>query len=108
MIRHMAENTSTMRCEWRIRRQGTINEVRVFLMADAVLAAKAKQKSPDGYYNIEGMLKGALARKGNLLLCGTCTDARGIDQSELMEGAKRSTRDELAAKTSPADKVIVL
>src|SRR5262249_24084830 len=58
------------------------NEAMVVLMADAVLAAKARQKTPDGFYNVEGMLKRALAGKGRGLLCGTCIDARGIDQSE--------------------------
>ncbi len=28
-------------------------EVTVFLMADSVVAAKAGQKTPDGYYNVE-------------------------------------------------------
>jgi uncharacterized protein involved in oxidation of intracellular sulfur len=51
-------------------------EVTVFLMGDAVLAAKGKQKTPDGYYNVERMLKGVLARKGPVLQCGTCMDAR--------------------------------
>ena len=30
-------------------------QLTVFLMADAVLAAKAQQKTPDGYYNVERM-----------------------------------------------------
>jgi uncharacterized protein involved in oxidation of intracellular sulfur len=47
--------------------------VTVFLMADAVTAAKAGQKTPDGYYNIERMLTRVLARNGTILLCGTCT-----------------------------------
>lgn len=34
--------------------------VAVFLMADAVIAAKADQKTPDGYYNVERMLKRVL------------------------------------------------
>jgi uncharacterized protein involved in oxidation of intracellular sulfur len=34
-------------------------------------------------------------------------DARGIDQSELVDGAQRSTMDELAATTTVADKVLV-
>jgi uncharacterized protein involved in oxidation of intracellular sulfur len=83
------------------------NEVTVFLMADAVLAAKADQKTPEGYYNVERMLKRVLAGKGHVLLCGTCMDARGIDEAELMEGAQRSTMDIIAAKTSAADKVLV-
>lgn len=79
----------------------------VFLMADAVLAGKAQQKTPEGYYNIERMLKRVLGSKGTVLLCGTCMDARGIGEAELMEGARRSTMDELAAATADADKVLV-
>jgi uncharacterized protein involved in oxidation of intracellular sulfur len=82
-------------------------EVTLFLMADAVLAAKAAQRTPEGFYNIERMLKRVLAAKGRVLLCGTCMDARGIADGELMEGARRSTMDELAAATVEADKVLV-
>jgi uncharacterized protein involved in oxidation of intracellular sulfur len=82
-------------------------EVAVFLMADAVVAAKAGQKTPDGYYNLERMLKRVLAANGKVLLCGTCMDARGLDDAALMAGAHRSTMDELAAATVEADKVIV-
>jgi uncharacterized protein involved in oxidation of intracellular sulfur len=82
-------------------------EVSLFLMADAVLAAKAAQKTPEGFYNIERMLKRVLAAKGRVLLCGTCMDARGLTDSEIMEGARRSTMDELAAATIEADKVLV-
>lgn len=82
-------------------------EVTVFLMADAVLAAKAGQKTPDGFYNVERMLKRVLAGNAKVLLCGTCMDARGLADAELMEGAHRSTMDELASETLAADKVLV-
>jgi uncharacterized protein involved in oxidation of intracellular sulfur len=81
--------------------------VTVFLMADSVAAAKAGQKTPDGYYNIERMLKRVLASNGEVLLCGTCMDARALDDATLMAGARRSTMDELATATLAADKVIV-
>ncbi len=81
--------------------------ITVFLMADAVLAAKAQQRTPDGYYNLERMLRRVLSSKGVVLLCGTCMDARGLSDSELMEGARRSTMDELANATIEADKVLV-
>lgn len=81
-------------------------QVTIFLMADAVLAAKAQQKTPDGYYNIERMLKRVLSSKGSVLLCGTCMDARGIGDAEIIEGARRSTMDELANATAEADKVL--
>jgi uncharacterized protein involved in oxidation of intracellular sulfur len=72
-----------------------------------VLAAKGGQRTPEGFYNIERMLKRVLAARGRVLLCGTCMDARGLADSELMEGAHRSTMDELAAATVEAGKVLV-
>jgi len=81
--------------------------ITVFLMADGVLAAKAGQKTPDGYYNVERMLRRVLVGKGEVLLCGTCMDARGLTEAEMMDGAQRSTMDALAEATVAADKVLV-
>jgi uncharacterized protein involved in oxidation of intracellular sulfur len=78
-------------------------QITVFLVADAVLAAKAGQKTPDGFYNVERMLKRIILAKGQVLLCGTCLDARGIMEAEIMVGAM----DELATATIAADKVLV-
>jgi len=82
------------------------HEVIVFLMADAVLSAKTGQKTPDGYYNTERMLRRVIS-KGKVLLCGTCMDARGLADSEILDGAERSTMDVLAQETEHADKVLV-
>ena len=82
-------------------------EIAVFLMADAVAAARKGQKTPGGYYNIERMLKRVVAGKEHVLLCGTCVDARGLTEADMMEGARRSTMNELAAATAAADKVLV-
>ena len=79
----------------------------VFLMGDAVGSAKAGQQTPNGYYNVERMLKGILGRKGEVLLCGTCMDARGITETEIVAGSRRSTLDELTEKTASAEKVLV-
>lgn len=82
-------------------------EITVVLMADAVIAARAGQKTPDGYFNVERMLKRVLIGKGRGRPCGTCMDARGIAEVELIAGARRSTMDELAAATLTADKALV-
>ncbi|MDA8382614.1 MAG: DsrE family protein [Betaproteobacteria bacterium] len=82
-------------------------EVTVFLMADAVSCARKDQKTPDGYYNIERMLKRVVTGNHALLLCGTCMDARGLSDADLIAGARRSTMDELAKATIAADKVLV-
>jgi uncharacterized protein involved in oxidation of intracellular sulfur len=81
-------------------------QVRVFLLADAVGCARAGQKLPEGYYNVELML-GKVARSGAVGLCGTCMDARGMKDEDLMAGTKRSTLKELADWTVEADKVLV-
>lgn len=82
------------------------SEVSLFLMADGVSCAKAGQKVPEGFYSIELMLN-AVARKGKVLLCGTCMDARGLKDIDVIEGAQRSTMKELAELTISADKVLV-
>ena len=81
-------------------------QVRVFLMADAVGCAKAGQKVPEGYYSIQIML-GKVLRKGEVSLCGTCMDARGMTDAECMDGAKRGTMGQPAEWTMQAGKVLV-
>jgi uncharacterized protein involved in oxidation of intracellular sulfur len=82
-------------------------EMTVFLMADAVACARKGQKTPDGYYNLERMLRRVVSAGGRVLLCGTCLDARGIAATEVIDGAARSTMDELAEATLAADRVLV-
>lgn len=40
-------------------------QVRVFLTGDGVLCARKGQKTPDGYYNLERMIK-SLAQRGQV------------------------------------------
>ncbi|MHB8394492.1 MAG: DsrE/DsrF/TusD sulfur relay family protein [Candidatus Dormibacteria bacterium] len=82
-------------------------EVSLFLMGDAVSAAKLGQQTPNGYYNVERMLTSVVRKGGAVKVCGTCMDARGLTDPELGEGAARSTMDELAELTVTADKVLV-
>jgi uncharacterized protein involved in oxidation of intracellular sulfur len=85
-------------------REGT--DVRIFLMADAVGCAMAGQVLPNGYYHLDRMLVSALHHGAEVGLCGTCMDARGIDDSEIVEGTRRSSLEELADWTLWADKVV--
>lgn len=98
---------NALRLAQALLKRDSATEVTVFLMADAVLAAKAQQKTPEGYYNIERMLKRVLSGSGAVLLCGTCMDARALNDAELVDGARRSTMDQLAKATVEADKVLV-
>lgn len=87
------------------RREG--ESVRVFLMGDAAACAKRGQVVPNGYYNLNRMLQTLTVHRAEIGVCGTCMDARGIAVEELVDGARRSTLDELAQWTTAASKVIV-
>ena len=103
----------TERCYNALRLAGTMikedarTQVTVFLMADAVNAAKIGQNTPVGCYSVEHMLKRVLAGRARVLVCGTCMDARGVSDVEIIPGARRSTEDALAAAAIEADKVLV-
>jgi uncharacterized protein involved in oxidation of intracellular sulfur len=86
------------------KRDGT--EVRVFLMGDAVGAAMANQKLPDGYYHLDRMIGSAARHGADIACCGTCMDARGITEDMLTKGTRRSTLEELADWTLWAEQVI--
>jgi uncharacterized protein involved in oxidation of intracellular sulfur len=86
------------------KREG--QEVRLFLVGDSAACAKKAQKTPQGYYNTELMVKVVAKHNAEIGVCGTCMDARGITEEELTEGAKRSTLEQLTDWTIWADKVI--
>lgn len=82
-------------------------DLTVFLLGDAVASARAGQQTPAGYYNVERMLKGVVARDGHVLLCGSCMDARGLRDGEIAAGSRRSFLEELTQATLASDKVLV-
>jgi uncharacterized protein involved in oxidation of intracellular sulfur len=81
-------------------------DVRIFLMADAVSCASAGQQTPNGYYNLERLLGSAIKHGAAVGLCGSCMDARAVKENQLVEGAHRSTLEELADWTAWADKLV--
>jgi uncharacterized protein involved in oxidation of intracellular sulfur len=84
------------------------HEVRIFLQGDAAPTAKAGQRVPEGFYNLQLMLsRVARSGEGRVGVCGTCMDARGLTEPELAPGTHRGTLDELAQWTVWADKVLV-
>jgi uncharacterized protein involved in oxidation of intracellular sulfur len=87
------------------KREG--EQVRVFLIGDAASCAKGGQKVPQGYYNIELMLGSIARRGGDIGVCGTCMDARGIADVDLAEGCRRSSMEELTDWTQTTDRVLV-
>ena len=81
--------------------------VRVFLIGDGAAAAKRGQKVPQGFYNVEVMVGSVARHGGEIGVCGTCMDARGLAESDLAEGAHRGTLAQLGEWAAWADKVLV-
>ncbi len=101
----------TERCYNALRLAGSLAKreettVRLFLMADAVGCAVAGQVLPNGYYHLDRMIKAAVRCGAEVGLCGTCMDARALHEEQIVEGARRSSLEELTDWTLWADKVV--
>lgn len=81
-------------------------DIYMFLLADAVTCALPNQVTPQGFYNIERMLRSVIHKGGQVKACGTCMDARGLKDLALVEGVEYSTMSQLTAWTVESDKVL--
>ena len=80
--------------------------VRIFLLGDAVACAVAGQTTPQGYYNLERMLRAVIAKGGQVKACGTCAGARGISAHGVLEGIEIGTMDQLTQWVVESDNVL--
>ena len=96
----------SMRLAIALQTQHTDVEVRIFLIADAVTCALPNQSTPQGYYNLERMLKASITKGALVKACGSCADARGIRELDLIEGAEISTMSQLAQWVLESDRVL--
>lgn len=97
---------NALRLAGALARQGS-SHLRVFLMGDAAACAKRGQVTPQGFYNVERMLRGVTGKHVPVSVCGTCMDARGLAEADLVDGATRGTLDQLGQWTSWAEKIVV-
>ena len=87
------------------KREG--EELHIFLIGDGASAAKRGQHVPSGYYNVETMLHTVVKHGGEVGVCGTCMEARGIGEADLIEGTHKSNLEQLADWTQWAERVLV-
>ncbi len=80
--------------------------VKIFLLADAVFCGLPNQTTPNGYYNIERMLKSVIQNGGEVKSCGGCSEARGIAKIAVIDGVQLSNMKEFAQWTVECDKVL--
>lgn len=97
---------NAMRLAMKLQQEHADVEIRVFLMADAVTSVLPNQSTPQGYYNIERMFKAVISKGGQVKICGTCAEGRGIHHLSLIQGAEISTMSQLAQWVVDSDKVL--
>jgi len=82
-------------------------KINVFLLGDSVTTAKRGQKPPEGYYNLEKMLKELMEQGVEVVACRTCINARGLTHEDLTEGVRVGTTvGDLAQWVKESQKVL--
>lgn len=97
---------NALRLATQIQKDYEQSEVVVFLMADAVGCAIPGQNTPNGYYNIERMLKAVTNKGGKIKICTSCVETRGLKDIRFVDGAELSTMKELTQLTIECDRVV--
>ena len=97
---------NALRIANQLNQEHTEVEVRIFLMADAAHCAIANQTTPNGYYNIERMLKLSLNKGAKVKICGSCAEARGLKNLTIVEGAEISNLAELTYWVVDSDNIL--
>lgn len=89
------------------KKHSDTTRIQVFLLADAVTCGLPNQTTPQGYYNVERMLKAIIYKGGQIRACGSCSDASGINELPLIEGVELSTMSQPTQWLVETDKVLV-
>ena len=95
-----------LRLAMALKKESSELTVNVFLIGDAVSCAASGQKTADGYYNLERMIRALVIKKVTIKCCGTCLDARGLSEESLVSGVERGSMSDLAKWTSESDSVV--
>ena len=80
--------------------------VEVFFLGDGVHTARRGQDPRGAHASLEEMLGGLLDKGAAVTLCGTCCQARGITQSDVVEGVRLGTIHDLADLVARSDRVV--
>jgi uncharacterized protein involved in oxidation of intracellular sulfur len=81
-------------------------KVNIFLIGDAVNAAKKGQKPPKGFYNIEKMLADLIKVGATVNVCHTSMNLRGLTEEDLVAGARMGTISGLSRWIEKSQKVL--
>ena len=80
--------------------------VELLLMGDAVNMARRGQDPRGAHVSVEALLVELIEKGAGVTLCGTCCQTRGLQESDLVEGAGTGTIHDFASTVRKSDKVI--
>ncbi len=80
--------------------------VEVFLMGDAVHAARAGQEPRGAHAVLEAMLTGVLDRGVAVACCGTCCRTRGLAEGDLVAGVTVAAIHDLAEAVARCERTL--
>jgi tRNA 2-thiouridine synthesizing protein D len=83
------------------------HKVKIWLFENGVYLAKKSQKPAQGLINYGQLLENLIQGGSEVKACVVCVEARGLTQTDLMDGVKIATVHELVEWTVNSDKVIV-
>jgi tRNA 2-thiouridine synthesizing protein D len=83
------------------------HKVKIWLFENGVYLAKKNQKPAQGLINYGQLLENLIQGGSEVKACVVCLEARGLTQTDLMDGVKIATVHELVEWTVNSDKVIV-
>ncbi len=83
------------------------HKTRIFLIENGVYVAKKGQKPAADQPNMGAFLEDLIKDGQEVKACVVCIKARGISESELIDGVKVAALNELVEWTTTSDKVVV-
>jgi uncharacterized protein involved in oxidation of intracellular sulfur len=98
------KNYNALRTAIQLQKQDPGIKIWVYMMSDSVTGALPGQKEKTGQYSIGEMLTNIIHHGGEVKLCTSCTESRGVD--ELITGANLGTLTDLTKWISESDKVL--
>ena len=85
---------------------GLETKVNIFLIGDAVNAAKKGQKPPKGFSNIEKMLVDLVKVGACVNVCHTSMNQRGLTEEDLVAGTKMGNITGLSKWIEESEKIV--
>ena len=82
------------------------HKVKVYLIADGVYCAVANTKVPAGAYHILSMVEEIIKSEGEIKMCTSCGNARGLSDIKMANGVEWTNLKTLTDWTIQSDRVL--